>query len=305
MKLTPSPETSSVPCVIDDIQEGRPLTELKLAVQTILVPGASMEKIFTNARDYGFDAIEVAVGPAYDLGEHLPELQAASSNSGLPVAAICTHPMHDPLQPDAAERARRFAGLTDLIAQADALGARGVVSVPLRPARGFSSYAEQQQVVGALIDEAVDAIGAWASSLPAGKAALFIEPLNRSEASMVNRVEQAVEIARRVNNSRVLALADFYHMNIEERDLAQPILEAGPLLGHVHIADNNRLQPGKGMLDFRTPFAALQQIDYQGYVSIECWSPAGPRIEGDPAAAFPVSVRFLREAWNAASPSAV
>jgi sugar phosphate isomerase/epimerase len=171
------------------------------------------------------------------------------------------------------------------------------VSVPLRPARGFANLSEQEEVVGALIDEAVEEIGAWAATLPAGNAALFIEPLNRSEAFMVNRVEQGAEIARRVNNPRVLTLADSYHMNIEERDMGKPIRAAGKLLGHVHVADNNRLQPGKGHIDWKTFFSALNEIDYPGYVSIECWSPAGPRIEGDPAVALPESAVFMRWVW--------
>ena len=273
------------------------MTALRLAIQTLLVPGDTLEEAFANARSYGFDGIEISIGPAFDLGDRLDELLLARDRTGLPVAAICTHPIHDPLQSDKTERARRFAILTELIALADALGARGVVSVPLRPARGFASFAEQQEIVGGLLDEAVEEIGAWAASLPAGNAALFIEPLNRSEAFMVNRVEQAVEIARRVDNPRVLALADFYHMNIEERDLGKPIRDAGAWLGHVHVADNNRLQPGKGFLDFRVPFAALAAIDYPGYVSFECWSPAGPRIEGDPDTALPESVRYMREVW--------
>jgi sugar phosphate isomerase/epimerase len=278
--------------------EQEPLADLKLAVQTLLVPGETMEAKFANARDYGYDAIEIAVGPAYDLGENLAELKAASDATGLPIAAICTHPIHDPLQPDTSERAKRFAVLTELLAQADELGARGVVSVPLRPARGFANFAEQQEIVGALIDEAVDEIGAWADVLPPGNAALFIEPLNRSEAFMVNRVEQGAEIARRVNHPRVLTLADSYHMNIEERDMGEPIRSAGALLGHVHVADNNRLQPGKGHIDWTAFFAALHGIDYPGYVSIECWSPAGPRIEGDPALALPESAAFMRGIWS-------
>jgi sugar phosphate isomerase/epimerase len=273
------------------------LAELKLAVQTLLVPGETMEEKFANARDYGFDAIEIAIGPQYELSDHLAELKAASATTGLPIAAICTHPMHDPLQPDQIERAKRFAALTDLLAQTDELGARGVVSVPLRPARGFANYAEQQEIVGAMIDEAVEEIGAWAATLPPGNAALFIEPLNRSEAFLVNRVEQGAEIARRVNNPRVLTLADSYHMNIEERDMGEPIRTAGPLLGHVHVADNNRLQPGKGHIDWKAFFSALNEIDYPGYVSIECWSPAGPRIEGDPVRALPASATFMRAVW--------
>jgi sugar phosphate isomerase/epimerase len=274
------------------------MTDLRLAVQTLLVPGRNLEEQFQRTRDYGFDAIEIAVGPSFDLGDRLQDVQQAARNTGLPVAAICTHPMHDPLQPEATERARRFAGLRDLVLMADEIGARGVVSVPLRPARGFASVAEQQSIVNALTDEAVDAFTEWANAMPAGPAAVFIEPLNRSEAFLVNRVGQAVDIARRVGNPRVLALADLFHMNIEERHLGNPLRQAGDLLGHVHIADNNRLQPGKGCLDLVTPFTALAAIGYGGYVSIECFSPAGPTIEGDPAVALPESARYMRDIWT-------
>jgi sugar phosphate isomerase/epimerase len=274
------------------------MTDLRLAVQTLLVPGRNLEEQFQRTRDYGFDAIEIAVGPNFDLGDRLQDVQQAARNTGLPVAAICTHPIHDPLQPDAAERARRFAGLRDLVLLADEIGARGVVSVPLRPARGFASVAEQGSIVNALTDEAVAAFTEWANAMPTGPAAVFIEPLNRSEAFLVNRVGQAADIARRVGNPRVLALADLFHMNIEERHLGDPLRQAGDLLGHVHIADNNRLQPGKGCLDLVTPFTALAAIGYDGYVSIECFSPAGPTIEGDPDIALPESARYMRDIWT-------
>ena len=41
-------------------------------------------------------------------------------------------------------------------------------------------------------------------------------------------------------------------------------------------------------------------MNYQGYLSIECWSRKGPRLSGDPDTALPATVRFLREAWEAA-----
>jgi sugar phosphate isomerase/epimerase len=277
---------------------------LRLATQTILLPGRDVAEQFANAAAWGFDAVEVAVGPAFHLAEHLGAVRRASEASGLPVAAICTHPIHDPIQPDAAERARRFDALTALLAQADELGAAGVVSVPVRPARGFASLAEQEREFDRLADLTVGAFTEWADGLPAGRAAVFLEPLCRFEASFLNTVGQAVGLSRRIGSPRVLALADFFHMNIEERDLVAPFAEAGDRLGHVHIADNTRLQPGRGLIPFGPSFAALRRMGYGGYVSIECFSPAGPRIEGDPAVAFPETVRFLCETWDAAaSPS--
>ncbi len=265
----------------------------KFAVQTIHLPGSDIAAQFDYAALFGYDAVEVAVGPEFDLIGRLSDVEAASKSAGLPVCAICTHPIHDPLHPDGAEQGRRLDTLRDLLGAADALGAVGVVSVPVRPPVTFEDvpWAERWN---RLRDRLIETLGTWAASLPSGRAALLLEPLNRYETYFLNRVEQALEIAEAVNHPRVKVLADLFHMNIEEKSLGDPIRAAGPRLGHVHIADNNRLQPGLGFMDFRPAFAALREIGYQGYVSIECWSPDGPKIAGPPEDALPAALRFMR-----------
>lgn len=215
----------------------------------------------------------------------------------MPVCAICTHSIHDPLVPDPEERGRRFAALAELIAMADDLGAAGVVSVPVRPPHAFPEMADRDSE---LTELAVREFTRWARALPPGGAAVFLEPLNRYEAYFLRRVGQAAGLSARIAHPRVSALADLFHMNIEEADMAEPIAAAGPRLGHVHIADNNRLQPGAGCLDFRTPFAALKAVGYRGWLSIECSALGGPLAAGGPDAMLPETVRFLRDAWERA-----
>jgi sugar phosphate isomerase/epimerase len=264
---------------------------MKLAVQTSRLPGADLGEQFAAAVQFGFDAVEVTVGPSFDLAERLDDVRQASETSGLPVCAICTHSMHDPLVPDPAERERRFAGLAALLAMADTLGAGGVISVPVRPPHAFPEMVDRDRE---LFDLAVAEFGQWAAALPAGRSAVFLEPLNRYEAFFLRRVEQAVALAERVDHPRVTALGDLFHMNIEESHMGEPLRLAGNRLGHVHIADNNRLEPGRGCLDFRTPFAALKELDYQGYLAIESG------LSGDPATVLPATVHFLRDQWDRA-----
>ncbi len=266
---------------------------MKLGIQTAHLPGHTLDEQFAAAARYGFDAVEVTVGPAFDLRERYDDVRRAIERSGLPVCAICTHSMHDPLLPDLDERRRRFAGLTELITMADELGAAGVVSVPVRPPHTFPGVTDLETM-------AVAAFRDWVTALPPGRAAVFLEPLNRYEAFFLRRVDQAVAISRQVDHPRVLALADFFHMNIEEADMAEPIRAAGSHLGHVHIADNNRAQPGAGCLNVQPPFAALKAIDYQGYVSIECSSLGGPLRSQGPDAMLSETVRYLRNQWESA-----
>lgn len=270
---------------------------MKLAVQTSRLPGTTLVEMFTAAGDFGFDAVEVNVGPEFNLAQRIDEVKEAVAVSGIPVSGICTHSMHDPLVPDPHLRSQRFAGLTELLRMADDLGAAGVVSVPVRPPHEFPEMANR---VADLMDLATSEFQHWAQTLPDGHAAVFLEPLNRYEAWFLRRVEQASELASRIGSPRVKALADLFHMNIEEADMAEPIIESGSLLGYVHIADNNRLQPGAGCLDFATPFSALKQIGYDGYVSIECSALGGPLLDAGPEAMLRASVSFLREQWESA-----
>ncbi|TLL85890.1 TIM barrel protein, partial [Staphylococcus aureus] len=55
----------------------------------------------------------------------------------------------------------------------------------------------------------------------------------------------------------------------EEDNLAQALHDNRDLLGHVHIADNHRYQPGSGTLDFHALFEPLCADNYQGYVVYE------------------------------------
>lgn len=268
---------------------------VKFAVQTSLLPGNSLIEQFAIAGDLGFDAVEVNVGPRFDLTERFGDVQAASRDTGLPVSGICTHDMHDPLVPDPSERAARFAGLTNLLTLADDLGAAGVVSVPVRPPHEFPNLANQ---TSDLMDFAESEFRRWSTTLPTGTSAVFLEPLNRYEAYFLRRVDQGVELARRINSPRILALADLFHMNIEEANMAKPLIAAGDLLGYVHIADNNRLQPGAGCLDFATPFRALKQIGYDGYISIECSALGGPLESDGPEAMLRNAAAFLRTQWT-------
>ncbi|MDQ3656896.1 MAG: sugar phosphate isomerase/epimerase [Chloroflexota bacterium] len=273
------------------------MTELKLAVQDFLLPGATFEEQFENARAYGYDAVEIAIRPESDLATVARDVGTASKSTGVPVAALCTARVHDPLQEEPTLRRERFAGLTNLLALADELGANGVVSVPIRPSRGFASKAALDAWVDDFTRQAVAEFGAWAATLPDGRSAVFLEPLNRFEATFLRTVGHAADIARRVGHPRVRTLADLFHMNIEEADMAKPIREAGSWLGHVHTADNNRLEPGAGALDPHPTFAALQEIGYEGYVSVECFSPGGPVLSGPHEIVLPKSATWMRERW--------
>jgi sugar phosphate isomerase/epimerase len=107
---------------------------------------------------------------------------------------------------------------------------------------------------------------------------LIYEPLNRYETNLVNDVAGGVKLIQLVGQisasaaSNVTLLADLFHMNIEEADIARAIRAGGHHIGHVHLADSNRRPAGLGHTNFAPIADALRQIGYTGYISAEAFS---------------------------------
>jgi sugar phosphate isomerase/epimerase len=98
---------------------------------------------------------------------------------------------------------------------------------------------------------------------------LLYEPINRYETNLINRLDDGVELLQGLAVGNVRLLADLYHMNIEEANLATSLVAAGRFIGHVHFADSNRRAAGAGHTDFVPVIAALRAIGYTGYLSAE------------------------------------
>ena len=97
---------------------------------------------------------------------------------------------------------------------------------------------------------------------------ILYEHLNRYETNLFNRVEEVLPFLSGMP-SNVKILADLFHMNIEEADLAGAIRAGGARIGHVHFADSNRRAAGFGHTDFQPIFRALADIRYEGCISAE------------------------------------
>ncbi len=72
---------------------------------------------------------------------------------------------------------------------------------------------------------------------------------------------------------------DLYHMQIMEGDLIRTMECLLPWIGHIQFADNpGRHEPGTGEINFANVFAAIDSLDYDGWVSAE-YRPSG--VTGD------------------------
>lgn len=102
------------------------------------------------------------------------------------------------------------------------------------------------------------------------KVRIFIEIINRYETNVFNNVSSTIFFLEKYNLENIYVHLDTFHMNIEEKDFSKAIEIAGDKLGYFHFADNQRMFVGSGMIDFGKIINMLNDIEYRGYLSVEC-----------------------------------
>lgn len=114
---------------------------------------------------------------------------------------------------------------------------------------------------------------------------LGIEPINRFETYFINRADQALALAAATGPNCGVCL-DTFHMNIEEVDMFAAIRNAAPKLAGFHVADNNRMAPGMGNLNWPKIVQTLREVNYDKVLSVEFCAP----LDRTPANPFPGSI---------------
>ena len=261
---------------------------LKLAAQEQMAPGRDLVAKYDFLVGAGFDGIELRGQGDLAFRERLPELRAAR-DAGVVMPSVCVMMDHFIGDFDPARRrdaVENMKVLLSVIAEVGGYGAitpaaYGLFSRALPPFTPPRSPVEDRQVL-------LDGLGELGGHAQREGAMVLLEPLNRYEDHMVNSLDQAAELCRAVGLESVRVMGDFFHMSIEEVDLAESIRRTGPLLAHMQLGDSNRLQPGAGHLDFGPPLKALEEIGFQGFLAMEC------HLDGDPATVLPAVARYLR-----------
>ena len=101
---------------------------------------------------------------------------------------------------------------------------------------------------------------------------LGLEPLNRFETNFLNRHDQALLLAEAVGPNCGICL-DAFHINIEEANLYQAILNSHERLVAFHVADNNRMACGQGDYDWVRLLTTLKAAGYDSALTVEFVAP--------------------------------
>jgi sugar phosphate isomerase/epimerase len=263
---------------------------VKLAVREGMVPGATLEERLDRLERLGYDGIELTLPET--LARHPDELAPIFQRGKVQVATV--EGVRNLLHPEPAERAASLALLRQRLELCGKVRGVGVLLVPIfgKPlVPDLSPWLTPAEIERELL---LAELGDLAEMAAGAGATIVLEPLNRYETHLVRTLDQGAEYCRRINRPTIRIMADFFHMNLEEPDIAASLRESAPFIRHVHVADSNRVQPGRGHLDFRPGFRALKDAGYDGFVSLEC------ALVGPPDEALKEAADKVRELWETA-----
>ena len=103
---------------------------------------------------------------------------------------------------------------------------------------------------------------------------LMIEP---EPGLIIQHAQECVELLTAINHPNLKMNCDLGHFYCVDEDPAEVIRQCAPWIAHVHLEDiaesrvHQHLVPGTGAMDFPAIFAALRDIKYAGWVTVELY----------------------------------
>lgn len=270
---------------------------MPFAICNEIYDGWSFADLCAHAARTGYGAVELAPFTlASRIGDLSPadrlRLRDTAARAGVAIAGLHwllakTEDFHI-THPDPAVRARTSAYLGELVDACADLGGRILV---------FGSPKQRSLSPGVSFEQA------WSHATevfrdPVRRAedrdtVFCFEPLAPTETDFINTAADARRFAAQFASPAMKIILDVKAMSSEAAPVPRVIRESAGAFAHFHANDTNLKGPGFGAVDFHPIAAALREVGYPGWVSVEVFDfTEGPAIIAER------SLACLREAFG-------
>lgn len=253
---------------------------MKIACTNCMVPGNTLTEQAEKLKKWGFDGISLQIDDSIRQDALTEEILSLNERTGVSICEFSFlgkyfgHHMSD----DPEIKAKALAYFSDSIEICRQTGAVTGIGYEYRPQNPLPLFDFGKQMPKATEDTFLDILRSVGTLAAENGVTLVIEAINRYETKYVNTLADCRYFIDKLDGLNVGAIADFFHLSIEEVNIPQSILASKGYIKEVHLGDNNRLLPGYGSIDWKACIRALKEIEYDGYLALECGIPGNPEI---------------------------
>ena len=263
---------------------------MKIACVNCMVPGTTLTEKAEKLKKWGFDGISLQIDDSIRSDALNEEILALKERTGVQICEFSFlgkyfgHHMSD----DPEIKTKALAYFFDSIAICKQVGAVTGIGYEYRPQDPLPLFDFGKPMAKETEKTFLDILRSVGTLATENGVTMVIEAINRYETKYVNNLADCRYFIDKLEGLKVGAIADFFHLAIEEKNIPESILASKGYIKEVHLGDNNRLLPGYGSIDWRACIRALKEIEYDGYLALECGVP------GDPEVLLPECAAYLK-----------
>jgi len=225
--------------------------------------------VVKKAKDFGFEGIEIYVAPSQIDTFHKEEVKKALREANLNcIGCTCLDAQTDITSPDEVTRRRGIDHLVKAGELFSELGGNIVTGVTYGAWGKLTGKGRTQQEW----EHSVASLKEACRLVRNRNVTFGVEPANRFETYFLNTAADAIKFVKEVDEPNVGVHLDTFHMNIEEKNYNDPIVNAGDKLCHFHCCENDRGVAGTGNINWDEVFKALSKIRYDKWITLESFT---------------------------------
>ena len=248
---------------------------MKFAICNELFESWPWERLCDYTASLGYTGLEVSPFTLAERAEDVTpqrrrDLRQQANSRGLEILGLHWLLVKPPglyiTSPDAAVRLKTAAYFVELVKLCHDLGGRVMIIGSPKQRSLLQGVSREQAMVYA--QEVFTECLSLAAKL---NVTLAMEPLGPKETDFLNTAAETIELIDRIAHPNFRLNLDVKAMSSESKPIPQIIRESKKHIAHVQVNDPNLLGPGMGDVKYEPIIAALREVGYDGWLSVEAF----------------------------------
>lgn len=235
------------------------------------------EESYKRLSRYGYDAIELTppkgqYGTGLNMDDYAKTHVRLKDDFGFEISCVneCWGAQWDPYSPVYKTLTEDKTARLAVEETKSTIDFACAVGAPFVTVAVATHSAITQQNVERSTDIAIKSLAEMCTYAKKAGVRLVFEATNHLEmGKYVNTVANHKRLIEATGMDNIGIQIDWFHAYFEELNEYEAVMDAQPLLWHMHFRDSNALMPGLGNVDYRAVYRAMLKTGYDGYCTLE------------------------------------